>query len=95
MNAMVPPTHESVHLQNEIALEVIVFLKNEVLNNPGAEISVDNHIVSEGLIDSMGIVRLLVHLQRSYAIKSFDYSDMTLDNFRTVRHIAAMVARYC
>jgi len=87
-------TCESADLKAETAQEVIRFLKNEILNSPSAEVDMESQLISEGLIDSMGIVRLMTHLQRLYSIKELNYADLTLDNFRTIGQVAAMVARY-
>jgi len=80
--------------EEEIVLDIISFFNSDILNNDAAEISEHADIISEGLIDSMGIIRLLTHLQILYDIKDFDNTDLTLDNFRTIQRIADMIARY-
>lgn len=91
---MSPVTALVVAPEKEIVLDIISFFKSDILNNDAAEISEHADIISEGLIDSMGIIRLLTHLQVLYDIKDFDNSDLTLDNFRTIQRIADMIARY-
>ena len=91
---MSPVTALVVAPQEEIVLDIISFFKSDILNNDAAEISEHADIISEGLIDSMGIIRLLTHLQILYDIKDFDNTDLTLDNFRTIQRIADMIARY-
>ena len=78
----------------DIVREIISFFKTDILNNESAHLSEDDQIISQGLIDSMGIIRLLTRLQNLYGIKNIDNKDLTLDNFRTIGHIAAMIARY-
>lgn len=73
---------------------IIAFLAREILNDEGASIGEDDELIAQGLIDSMGIVRLMVHLQKLYGVRDFDRSDLTLDNFRSVSRIAKMVDRY-
>lgn len=80
--------------ETEIVFDVISFFKSDILNNDAADISEHADIISEGLIDSMGIIRLLTHLQNLYDIDDFDNNDLTLDNFRTIQRIAAMMAKY-
>ena len=91
---MSPVTALVVAPEEEIVLDIISFFKSDILNNDAAEISEHADIISEGLIDSMGIIRLLAHLQILYDIKDFDNTDLTLDNFRTIQRIADMIAKY-
>jgi acyl carrier protein len=78
----------------DIRRAIAAFIRTEVLNDASATIGESDELVGEGLIDSLGIVRLMVHLQRRYGIADFDKSDLTLDNFRTIARIADMIARY-
>jgi acyl carrier protein len=80
--------------ESEIVFDIISFFKSDILNNDAAQIDEHVDIISEGLIDSMGIIRLLAHLQVLYGIRDFDNNDLTLDNFRTIERIAVMMARY-
>ena len=91
---MSPVTDLVVAPEEEVVLDIISFFKSDILNNEAAEISEHADIISEGLIDSMGIIRLLTHLQILYDIKDFDNTDLTLDNFRTIQRIADMIAKY-
>jgi acyl carrier protein len=91
---MSPVTDLVVAPEEEVVLDIISFFKSDILNNDAAEISEHADIISEGLIDSMGIIRLLTHLQILYDIKDFDNTDLTLDNFRTIQRIADMIAKY-
>jgi acyl carrier protein len=80
--------------ETEIVRDIIRFFKSDILNNENANISEHADIISEGLIDSMGIIRLLTHLQALYGVDDFDNSDLTLDNFRTIKRIATMMSKY-
>lgn len=78
----------------EVRQSIAAFIRIGILNDPSAPIGESDELLSKGLIDSLGIVRLMVHLQRRYDIPDFDKSDLTLDNFRTIDRIADMIARY-
>ncbi len=87
-------TPVSVETHAEIVQDIIRFFKTDIVNDPAFEISPSDRIISKGLIDSMGIIRLMTHLQKIYAIKDFDNRDLTLDNFQSIERIAAMMAKY-
>lgn len=77
-----------------VAEGIVAFFRAEIVNDPTLELGLDDEIIARGLIDSMGIVRLLTHLQERYGIAEFDRHDVILDNFRTIGTIAALVMRY-
>jgi hypothetical protein len=79
---------------DQIAAEVVRFVLVEVVNDPSMQLGPDDPIIEQGLIDSMGIIRLLIHLQRTYGVGELDHADIVLDNFRSARHVAVMFDRY-
>ena len=81
-------------MKEQLVQEITTFLKTEVINNPNVVIGGDDPIIKQGLIDSMGIVRLVNHLQKQYRIKQIERKDMVLDNFKTINRIAAVVSNY-
>ena len=78
----------------EIIRDIIRFFQTEILNDEAAVLHPNDEIISLGLIDSMGIVRLMTHLQSWYGICELDKRDLTLDNFRSIERIAAMISKY-
>lgn len=80
--------------EQQIVREIIAYFKDEIVNDGALVLKPEDEIIRQGLIDSMGIVRLMTHLQGRYGIKEFDRSDIVLDNFRTIATIGSMVARY-
>jgi acyl carrier protein len=87
-------TNRTVNMHREITQDIISYFKTDILNDDTAEIGERDQIISQGLIDSMGIIRLMTHLQKLYDIQDFDNRDLTLDNFRTIERIAAMLTKY-
>lgn len=70
------------------------FIKKEIINDEEVEIDPDENIIFTGMIDSMGIVRLINNLQNKYGVKSINNEDMVLDSFRSVSTIAATFSKY-
>ncbi len=81
-------------MKEQLINEITSFLKTEIINNPDVVIGEDELIIEQGLIDSMGIVRLINHLQNEYQIKQIDRKDVVLDNFKSINQIAALVSGY-
>lgn len=87
-------TCQTLELYPEIVTTITSFFRTEILNSNDAQIAPDDEIISGGLIDSMGIIRLLAHLQARYEIRDFDNRDLILDNFRSIKQIAFMIEKY-
>jgi acyl carrier protein len=56
------------------------------------EVTADTELITTGLIDSVGVVRLATFLEREIDI-TVDNQDITVDNFGTLRRIQAYVQR--
>jgi acyl carrier protein len=56
------------------------------------EVTADTELITTGLIDSVGLVRLATFLEREIDI-TVDNQDITVDNFGTLRRIEAYVQR--
>lgn len=84
----------AVDVHAETVQDIIAFFKTEILNDETVSIGAQDPVISLGLIDSMGIIRLMTYLQKRYDVKDFDNRDLTLDNFRTIEQIAAMMDKY-
>ncbi|MCX7746869.1 MAG: phosphopantetheine-binding protein [Clostridia bacterium] len=81
-------------MKEKIILDITDFIKKEIINNSETDIGPDENIISKGLIDSMGIIRLMSFIQEAYNIKEINNKDMLLDNFQTVDKIADLVSKY-
>ena len=74
-----------------IAIEIEQFIVTDIAAGRGFEsIAPDRDLLSDSIIDSLGIVELITFLERSYAIK-VDDDDVDAQNFRTIESIAAFV----
>ena len=81
--------------KEEIIEDTIAFIRNEIINDTKLEIALDSNLIFSGLIDSLGIVMLITHLQKLYSIEEINYQDMVLDNFLNLNSIADMILKYC
>jgi acyl carrier protein len=51
------------HERVEYARQMIDYVVHEVIRRPGIEITEDSPLVSSGLIDSLALVNILLHLE--------------------------------
>lgn len=77
-----PPTAESVRANLRGFLE-------ERIKAPVAS---DTDLFASGLVSSLFALQLVVHLETTFGI-AVEGSDLTLDNFRTVEAMTALVLR--
>jgi acyl carrier protein len=76
-----------------IAVEVEQFIVVELAAGRGiGAIAHDSDMLSDGIIDSLGITELISFLEGRYAIK-VDDDDIDAENFRSIDSIAAFVAQ--
>lgn len=73
---------------NLVTNRIVELLKISLLLNPQ---SPDSDLVETGLIDSAGFMELFAILEEEFDIV-IEVNDLILENFRTVRHMAAFVA---
>ncbi|NOQ70375.1 MAG: hypothetical protein GQ574_00110 [Crocinitomix sp.] len=81
-------------MKNEIIAAVKSFVSAKVVYNETVKIEDNTELWKTGLIDSMGVIRLISHMQEVFEIEEFDYNDITLDNFNTPNSIADLVLKY-
>ena len=70
---------------------IINFIKTELLNNDQAvDILPEDDLLGSGLVDSMGMMRLISFIEKSHQI-TVAPEDMTIENFMTVEDISAYI----
>jgi acyl carrier protein len=73
------------------AVEVEQFIVGEIAAGRGiSTIAHDSDMLSDGIIDSLGITELISFLEGKYAIK-VDDDDIDAENFRSIDSIVAFV----
>jgi acyl carrier protein len=76
---------------NELSAKIKEFIMTEVnpdLNLSGIED--DESLIESGIIDSLGILKILAFLDETFGI-DLSAAEIKPDNFRTVRTICALV----
>lgn len=68
---------------------IVEFIREELIDAEGrAAVDPDENLFTSGLLDSVGIVRLIAHVQTQLGV-NVPPPDLIPDNFRTVRVMAA------
>lgn len=68
--------------------EIVAYIKNEITSEPLLEINSSDNLLEMGIVDSMGMMKLILFLERQFK-KRVPVEDMTVDNFKTVEKIAS------
>jgi acyl carrier protein len=72
--------------------EVEAFIRDEIAVGGGTSIGPEDDLLARGLIDSLGVTRLVAFLEDHYAIQVADEELKPL-NFQSLARIEAFVAR--
>ena len=76
---------------NRVKGAVRDFIRNEMGGDVGeADLKDDDSLLDAGLIDSLGIQKLMVFLEDKFRIRISD-EEITPDNFETVTRISEMI----
>lgn len=71
---------------------ILDFLDREIVASGGPQIDPDENLLLGGHVDSMGIMRLVAHLETTLDLK-IPATDLVPDNFRSVRTMASYLTR--
>ena len=66
------------------------FLLNELLSGSRTSLDPEESLINTGLIDSLGMLRLITYLEESQGVKVGD-GDVVPENFDTLNKIVAFV----
>ncbi len=72
--------------------DVRTFIARDILKNPDVVLSDDRHLIEDGLLNSIDIMRLINHLSESLGIQ-LEESDYNLENFETLSSIFALTRK--
>ena len=62
------------------------FVREELLNN-SVEVDVNENLLTDGMVDSLGMLRIVTYIEELLNIK-IPHEDLLIENFRTIRVIA-------
>lgn len=68
------------------------YIRGELLGDPDAEIAPDQDLLLSEMLDSMGVTRLVAHIESEIG-REVPPEDVTLENFQSLAAIAAYLDR--
>ena len=68
------------------------FIKQEILHGRGASLDADQDLLTAGIIDSLGILRMVAFIEERFGVKVPD-EDVVFENFQSIRVMAQYVAQ--
>ncbi len=79
--------------EHHVAAEVRAWLDREFLfMRPGQPLADDESLTASGVIDSMGVLELILFLEQAFGVQVADH-EITADNIGSIRKIARFVLR--
>lgn len=67
------------------------YIREELMNGSNSELDEAENLLAAGIIDSLGILRLVSFVEEKFGIEVPD-EDVTIDNFQSVKSMADYVA---
>lgn len=64
---------------------LIKFVTRELLNS-SLEVEADDNLLSDGMVDSMGMLRLVSYIEELMQL-TIPHEDLVIENFRTIKAI--------
>ena len=74
---------------DEVKTTIRNFISEEFLSE-GATVTDDQHLFNDGVIDSIGVVKLTAFIEKQFGITTSP-GEITMDNFSTIENIAEVV----
>ena len=68
------------------------FVRNELLHGRKVALTDDADLLSAGIVDSLGLLRLVAFLEERFGVKVPD-EDVVFENFQSIRAMATYVAQ--
>ena len=81
---------EQIEQIEQIEEKVHEFIARELLWNDGGKLDSETQIIEEGVIDSLGLFRLVAFLEEMFRIRVPE-EELLAENFETIRTIAQYV----
>ena len=75
----------------EILQELRSFVKEELLGGE-VEVALDDNLLKDGMVDSIGMMRLVAFIEENYQV-NIQPEDLTIENFQSVQIIGAYLQR--
>lgn len=72
----------------DIENDIMQYIRQDILGADDADLDPDENLITSGMIDSVGAMRLIAHIEATLQVK-IPPTDLVPQNFRTVRVMAA------
>lgn len=72
--------------------ELRAYIAKEIVRNESVELSEDSQLIQGGLINSIGIMKLIAFLNERFGVQ-FEDEDYKLENFETLGTIRSLIER--
>ncbi len=72
--------------------KIITYIKTEISMEPMEDIDLEEDLLGNGIVDSLGMMKLVVFLENKFKVKIAP-EDMTVENFNTVQSISEYLKR--
>ncbi len=69
------------------------YITNEIMRNRNAQLSDDQDLINEGIIDSLGILQLVAYIDKTFDIEVPDV-DVIYENFYSINAMLRYLQRY-
>ncbi len=73
--------------------KLIAFIKQEITNDPGINITADTKLITSGVIDSFSLVSLHAFIEKEFR-KHIPAPEFTPQAFDSVRQLVEIINRY-
>ena len=83
---------QTVTTKEKIQNEVRAFIQNLVRNDFQGKLEPTTKILSQQVVDSLGIIQLVAFLESTYKIK-IDQAELTLDNLDSIEQVTNYLQR--
>jgi acyl carrier protein len=68
------------------------FVRNELLHGRKVALTGDTDLLSAGIVDSLGILRLVAFMEERFGVRVPD-EDVVFENFQSIQSMASYVSR--
>ncbi len=72
--------------------KIISYIKAEISMEPFDDIDLEDDLLGNGIVDSLGMMKLVVYLENEFKVK-IEPEDMTVENFSTVHSISEYLSK--
>lgn len=72
--------------------KIMTYIKEEIAFMPLESIDVHEDLLGSGIVDSLGMMKLVVFLEKEFQVKIAP-EDMTVENFDTIHHISEYLSK--